>query len=195
MLYQNGKPIKVKYLNYQERDENLTQMGFRSYAQYLKSELWKEIRGRVVDKYNSQCTICNQFGRTVHHTSYDLSTMKGDDIQHLTLLCSSCHFKEECTMSFLGKTKVHCEDLWHKLSIRYCKFIDEKVRLNEFRIIVFINGVRLTLSDEGFEVKDSITKSYLFDRPNPFYQVCSIIDSYTQDKSKNYSFTRVYYTT
>jgi len=166
-------------------------MGFRSYAQYLKSELWKEIKSRVVDKYSSQCTICNQFGHTVHHTSYDLSTMKGDDIQHLILLCSSCHFKEECTMSFLGKTKVHCEDLWHKLSIRYCKLIDEKIRLNEFRIIVFINKVRLTLSDEGFEVKDGITTSYLFDRSNPYYQVCSIIDLCTQDKSKDYAFSRV----
>lgn len=80
---------------YQYRDDNLLGLGFKSYRSYLKSDLWKSIRERVLVA-NRICAACaRRSSSQVHHRSYDPATLRGDDIRSLSAVCSRCHAKGE----------------------------------------------------------------------------------------------------
>jgi hypothetical protein len=82
---------------YGYRDENLLRMGFSSYRAYLKSELWKDIRARVLARApDGLCEKCKRAPATqVHHRSYDPATLAGTTIDSLTKTCARCHTKAE----------------------------------------------------------------------------------------------------
>lgn len=80
---------------YRYRNDNLERMGFRSYRAYLKSELWKSIRSRVLGE-KPICEACAKRKATqVHHRSYDPATLKGENVNSLSAICSRCHRKGE----------------------------------------------------------------------------------------------------
>ena len=80
---------------YAYRNDNLRQLGFQSYASYLKSPLWAEIRGRVLLRANGECERCRKPATQVHHRAYDPATLRGESIHALTAVCSHCHQKAE----------------------------------------------------------------------------------------------------
>ena len=76
---------------YRYRNDNLERMGFRTFRAYLKSDLWKSIRVRVLE-WSPLCQSCFKKKATqVHHRSYDPATLKGDELRSLTALCARCH--------------------------------------------------------------------------------------------------------
>lgn len=85
--------------NYQERDELLRQLGFASYEQYLKSDLWQFARHQLLRseyaKPYTSCRVCGEKGNLVaHHMDYSMPTLVGNvlkDIEQLVLLCHNCH--------------------------------------------------------------------------------------------------------
>ena len=80
---------------YQYRADNLRHIGFMSYRAYLHSDLWKVIRASVLTA-EPQCQKCYVKTATqVHHRSYDLATLRGDDLRSLSALCSRCHRRAE----------------------------------------------------------------------------------------------------
>lgn len=73
------------------RSKILHYLGFKSYREYLASDLWRDIRSRVLAKYDNKCTRCGGDATQVHHMSYCLVAMNGEDIGSLRPLCAGCH--------------------------------------------------------------------------------------------------------
>ncbi len=62
-----------------------------SYAEYLKSPRWAELRQEALERDGGRCRVCNaSMGLEVHHRCYD-SLGTEDEIEDLTTLCASCH--------------------------------------------------------------------------------------------------------
>ena len=79
---------------YEEREAVLRYLSFKSYTQYLRSDLWKSIRKRFMV---GKCRVCCvRMANTLHHTSYDLETMQHGS-QSLVPLCRPCHILLEFT--------------------------------------------------------------------------------------------------
>lgn len=77
-------------IEYEERDSVLLAIGFASYAEYLNSRKWAQIRNRVLTK-RGKCACCGEPATEVHHKDYRQETMIGADISGLVPVCSACH--------------------------------------------------------------------------------------------------------
>ncbi len=76
---------------YRRRASNLRRMGFSSYQAYLASDLWKEIRRRVLERDGWTCKRCRGRATQVHHRSYVTKALDGTNIGLLTSVCRPCH--------------------------------------------------------------------------------------------------------
>lgn len=76
---------------YEARNTLLKHMGYATYQVYLDSELWREIRKRVMARDKFKCKICDAPAEAVHHVKYDQATMMGATIKHLASICNECH--------------------------------------------------------------------------------------------------------
>ena len=79
---------------YHQRKQRLWRMGFIDYRAYLKSELWKSIRERLLSE-RPDCEVCGHPTACGHHLSYSLRTLGGDSLTQLASLCESCHKRIE----------------------------------------------------------------------------------------------------
>jgi hypothetical protein len=78
---------------YRERNLNLRAMGFASYKEYLRSDLWRSIRARVLEAH-PDCFACGGTATQVHHRTYRKKDLEGRDLRKLFAVCASCH--ERC---------------------------------------------------------------------------------------------------
>lgn len=69
----------------------LYELGFTSYESYLKSDLWRDIRSRAFDHWGHRCRPCGMPAREIHHSNYDIETLRGDSLHGLWPLCGNCH--------------------------------------------------------------------------------------------------------
>jgi uncharacterized Zn finger protein (UPF0148 family) len=75
--------------------ELLSPLGFSRYDDYLNSPLWAGIRTRVFESKGRTCLRClTAKANQIHHERYDLATMRGDTLLHLTPICGDCHQSE-----------------------------------------------------------------------------------------------------
>jgi len=89
----NEKPKKS---GYEKRNRILKKLGFRDYAEYLQSELWSEIRQKVIQDSRGSCRICgNRKSLQVHHKKYTLLNLSGKRTRGLVVLCNGCHYSAE----------------------------------------------------------------------------------------------------
>lgn len=78
------------------RQKSLKKLGFSSYKDYLRSDLWKEIKGKVLKRDKKKCLCCGTRRHIcVHHTNYRWKTLSGEDIKPLKTLCKKCHYEIE----------------------------------------------------------------------------------------------------
>lgn len=75
---------------YQIRDETLRREGFRTYSEYLASDLWRKIREVVISKAKG-CAVCGGKRQHVHHRDYSRETLLGMRTDLFAVLCSHCH--------------------------------------------------------------------------------------------------------
>ena len=75
--------------------------GYNTYREYLKSDLWQDIRERVLDAADRTCQLCGSVATQVHHRHYGHRTLKGKTLAHLLAVCGGCHMLIE----FDGETK------------------------------------------------------------------------------------------
>ncbi len=92
------------YHKYKRRSEKLKELGFASYAQYLKSPHWQKIRKQRWDVSEKICNKCDRSikelyqyelddgGLHVHHRDYE--NLGQERLEELDLLCSTCHINE-----------------------------------------------------------------------------------------------------
>jgi hypothetical protein len=76
---------------YAERSTCLLSLGFESYHEYLKSDLWREISSRVVACSGGKCEFCGSAATEVHHSEYDIDTLSGSCSRNLHAVCRKCH--------------------------------------------------------------------------------------------------------
>lgn len=77
---------------YARQAESLNRLGFHSYQQYLKSDLWKGIRQRAIRLSGGFCQVCKTNAPTeVHHRHYSMDVMSGANISSLVPICRTCH--------------------------------------------------------------------------------------------------------
>ena len=60
------------------------------YNEYLKSEEWKELRKKAIDRDDGKCVFCNRRFREVHHVTYP-KRFSLDHIDNLLVVCEKCH--------------------------------------------------------------------------------------------------------
>jgi hypothetical protein len=109
---------------------------------YLKSDLWKEIRRRVMDRDGRRCVRCRASADTVHHKSYSQEVLDGQNDSEMISLCNRCHRFIE----FKSGQKVTLQEANERLLIP-CYQVDPTVRRRGFRPI-------LPLDAEGFRTKN-----------------------------------------
>ncbi len=86
---------------YRERNEQLPHLGNSTYAEYLKSPEWAEIRSRVLKRFPI-CCRCDRTASQVHHFSYHPAVILGRCDSHLLPVCEPCHVAIE----FVGNRKL-----------------------------------------------------------------------------------------
>lgn len=89
------KKKKVKIVSYAERNAILLRTGYATYRDYLKSELWVDIKTKILTACNHRCRLCREHTNTVHHTNYNRRTLEGKNFRFLVPLCNGCHYKTE----------------------------------------------------------------------------------------------------
>lgn len=93
-----AKP-KIPLLTYRERDDFILGLGFSSYAAYLNSELWQDIRTKVFASQGRRCWICRRRKKAtqVHHEYYSHRNLSGESLAGLRTVCGPCHLLIEFT--------------------------------------------------------------------------------------------------
>jgi hypothetical protein len=89
----NASPEQLKQLRtdcYTRRNNILKSMGFASYQEYLRSNLWAKIRAKVLYR-QPRCYGCNEKATQVHHNSYERKDLDGTRTRHLRPVCDICH--------------------------------------------------------------------------------------------------------
>lgn len=81
-------------MSYQERNKILFGIGFKDYDEYLKSDLWAEIRFKQL-KAMPDCLMCGETATQVHHLKYTEENLKGINAKCLSSICRRCHNKIE----------------------------------------------------------------------------------------------------
>lgn len=85
-----AKPPRTDLKCYDVRDANLSLLGFRSYSEYLESDLWKTIRDFQLAEF-PKCRLCRRDACVVHHLRYDMHTLAGRGKLMLVSMCHWCH--------------------------------------------------------------------------------------------------------
>jgi 5-methylcytosine-specific restriction endonuclease McrA len=96
------KQTRTHHSPYAWRSVVVSQLGYSSYGDYLKSDLWKSIRERVLIRDGHQCRYCKEPASQAHHRNYRTDTMSGKDIQDIHAVCGTCHKFVE----FIGSRKL-----------------------------------------------------------------------------------------
>lgn len=84
---------KENWSEYQLRKAALSEIGFESYEDYLKSEVWIKIRS-LVFSYSKECSCCSSTPQCVHHSAYHKKVLLGElksIKKDLHALCHRCH--------------------------------------------------------------------------------------------------------
>jgi len=94
--------------------------GFATYKDYLRSDLWQDIRERVLDLHDRKCKLCNGLATQVHHRHYGIRSLTGKTLVHLLPVCGGCHVRIEFGLDGKKRTAKQAE-MWLK------EFLDRDV--------------------------------------------------------------------
>ncbi len=93
---------------YTKRNKRLRKFRIaESYQDYLKSDLWQDVRARVLRRDNGVCRICGGTATQVHHTCYSAAALEGRSLVGLFAICRPCHafveFRQDGSKAHLFK--------------------------------------------------------------------------------------------
>lgn len=91
-------------------------LGFSTYAEYLDSALWRDIRFRVF-RANQHCR-CGKPATEVHHSDYSLETMQGFAMENLHSICRDCHQSIEFDADGRKRTLDEANTALHRIGRR-----------------------------------------------------------------------------
>jgi len=76
---------------YASRDYLLPQLGFKTYRDYLASDLWHKIQARVYSARGKKCYLCGRDATELHHMRYHKDDLLGKNIKFIVPICHECH--------------------------------------------------------------------------------------------------------
>mgnify|MGYP003349376232 len=82
---------------YKGRQKTLSELGFSSYAEYLASSMWRELRNKVLSHFRWKCFCCGGIATQVHHQRYHRNDLTGKRKKYLKAICGTCHEAIEFT--------------------------------------------------------------------------------------------------
>lgn len=85
---------KQKHLNFGGFQALLRSLGFATYADYLRSPLWRRIRAGFLS-WHRYCFLCPCRAVQVHHIVYSRRNLLGQSTRGLRALCRACHLEVE----------------------------------------------------------------------------------------------------
>lgn len=77
-------------LTLKAREAACRRMGYTGYDGYLRSDLWKGIRRRVMEGGEGLCS-CGAPAAQVHHAYYSTDNLSGESLDGLLPVCHPCH--------------------------------------------------------------------------------------------------------
>lgn len=77
------------------RNDVLAELGFATYGDYLKSSLWKRVRGEAFAANGGFCVLCAKPAGLIHHNRYRYRDLVGKSLQELHPVCYGCHDRIE----------------------------------------------------------------------------------------------------
>jgi hypothetical protein len=80
---------------YESRDFALRELGFNSYKEYLRSDLWRSILRRVYALKGSLCYLCGFQAHAIHHNRYHVNDLSGKHMKFVFPICNGCHERIE----------------------------------------------------------------------------------------------------
>ncbi len=113
---------------YRRRNDELPDMGYASYSEYLKSDDWKVIRDAVLGPF-PYCCCCERPASQVHHWSYSAPVMLGLCKELLFPICEKCHEEVE----FDGKRKRSMKEARKVLAERLVPLFKERLNRGQGR--------------------------------------------------------------
>lgn len=91
-----GRPPSRTGMRKKQRDHVLALLGYPTYAAYLASELWANIRRRVFKTRGTTCVCgCGRPATVVHHRCYSEANLTGAILKGLLPMHRDCHHEIE----------------------------------------------------------------------------------------------------
>lgn len=76
----------------------------KEYIEYLKTDQWKLIKSKVLERDNNRCNKCESTDKLhIHHKNYD--SIFNESLDDLITLCKVCHYKHHSPDYRKGKLK------------------------------------------------------------------------------------------
>ena len=110
------------------------------HREYLKSPLWKDIRGKVLEQFGEICAKCGEHGTDVHHLTYE--RVGGNElIEDLQVLCRECHeathaIEKNTHVDKNGKKSCSAQKLYALLSDKQKRIIEQECGGNAYSLII-----------------------------------------------------------
>ncbi len=76
---------------YEPFASTLKAIGFSSYAEYLASGMWAQVRNQAFAQWGKRCRACNGQATQLHHADYSRATLEGKTLKYLWPVCNVCH--------------------------------------------------------------------------------------------------------
>lgn len=90
--------------------DGLRMLGFGSYGDYLRSNLWRLVRARVFEVHGDRCFLCPDSASAVHHRQYAALTLIGERLDLLSPVCGPCHSMIEFDIDGIKLTTSQVEE-------------------------------------------------------------------------------------
>lgn len=103
-------------------------LGFKTYSDYLKSELFKKIKEEVFKIHSNICICCKNEATQVHHMKYTDQNILGKNYKYLVPICGKCHYKIEFDSN--GTKTLKLSSVNKKLKFMMSK--KDKLNINKF---------------------------------------------------------------
>lgn len=85
------RAIKAVGCDYASRNANLNRLGFDTYPDYLRSDLWRAVRVKVYAAKGRDCYLCGKPATELHHNRYHANDLTGETIRFINPICRQCH--------------------------------------------------------------------------------------------------------
>ena len=107
---------------YWERNSIVRLLGFRTYTEYLESDIWEDIRVDVLTSA-TECVACDRRPTQVHHEEYTRENLSGASLEFLHGICRRCHYEIEFTPTGRKRTLERANSKLRQLVTRKSKLV------------------------------------------------------------------------